>query len=120
MAYSLHHNQQFIYYDGRSCETVKALLRRDQHQLALSDREMLQQAECYKASDRAFIKETLDRNFESREDAVSTIKVFVEVEACSQFLCDIFVSLIQIVLSAYVIGSHSPTGRCRPAESGSF
>ena len=80
MAYSLKHNQQFIYYDRtlNNNDVVRELASRDHAQLMRSSRALLKNAECWKKQDRSFIETTLDRNFDSREDAVAAIKVFVE------------------------------------------
>ena len=80
MAYSLFHNQQLIYYDEPAGDDamVSELLLKDQQQLSLSSRKLLESASCWKATDRAFIEHTLRRSFDSPADAVDTIKVFVQ------------------------------------------
>ena len=50
----------------------------DQRQLGLGSEALLKAAECYKQEDAAFIFGVLDGNFDSRVDAVDTIKAFVE------------------------------------------
>ena len=57
---------------------MRRLLRRDKRQLRLPSKQLLENADCYKASDKRHILSVIDRNFDSRGDAVDTIKAFVE------------------------------------------
>ena len=83
MAYSLLFNSRIIYYSNpsRSAEgydEVIVLLRSDNEQLKRSPKDLLASADCFKASDKAFIYGVIDRNFESRADMVNTIKAFIQ------------------------------------------
>ena len=83
MAYSLLFNSRIIYYSNpsRSAEgydEVIALLRSDNDQLKRSPKDLLASADCFKASDKAFIYSVIDRNFDSRADMVNTIKAFIQ------------------------------------------
>ena len=83
MAYSLLFNSRIIYYSNpsRSAEgydEVVALLRSDNDQLRRSPKDLLASADCFKASDKAFIYSVIDRNFDSRSDMVNTIKAFIQ------------------------------------------
>ena len=83
MAYSLLFNSRIIYYSNpsRSAEgydEVVALLRSDNDQLRRSPKDLLASADCFKASDKAFIYSVIDRNFDSRADMVNTIKAFIQ------------------------------------------
>ena len=83
MAYSLLFNSRIIYYSNpsRSAEgydEVIALLRSDNDQLKRSPKDLLASADCFKASDKAFIYSVIDRNFDSRSDMVNTIKAFIQ------------------------------------------
>ena len=82
MAYSLLFNSRLIYYSNpsRTAEgysEVLKLLRSDNEQLQRTAKDLLASANCFKASDQAFIYSVIDRNFESREDMVNTIKAFI-------------------------------------------
>ena len=88
MAYSLLFNSRIIYYSNpsRSAEgydEVIALLRSDNDQLKRSPKDLLASADCFKASDKAFIYSVIDRNFDSRADMVNTIKAFIQSDAQS-------------------------------------
>ena len=83
MAYSLLFNSRIIYYSNpsRSAEgygEVIVLLRSDNEQLKRSPKDLLASADCFKASDKAFIYSVIDRNFDSRADMVNTIKAFIQ------------------------------------------
>jgi hypothetical protein len=80
MAYSLRHNKQLLYYNRAAGgnKVVRRLLRRDKRQLRLPSKQLLENADCYKATDKRHILSVIDRNFDSRGDAVDTIKAFVE------------------------------------------
>ena len=83
MAYSLLFNSRIIYYSNpsRSAEgydEVIALLGSDNDQLKRSPKDLLASADCFKASDKAFIYSVIDRNFDSRADMVNTIKAFIQ------------------------------------------
>ena len=83
MAYSLLFNSRIIYYSNpsRSAEgydEVIALLGSDNDQLKRSPADLLASADCFKASDKAFIYSVIDRNFDSRADMVNTIKAFIQ------------------------------------------
>ena len=54
-------------------------------QLKRSGKEMLANANCFKASDKAFIYSVIDRNFENREDMVNTIKAFIQSSSSEAF-----------------------------------
>ena len=83
MAYSLLFNSRIIYYSNpsRSAEGYDegiVLLRSDNEQLKRSPKDLLASADCFKASDKAFIYSVIDRNFDSRSDMVNTIKAFIQ------------------------------------------
>jgi hypothetical protein len=80
MAYSLRHNKQLLYYNRAAGgnKVVRRLLRRDKRQLRLPSKQLLENADCNKVSDKRHILSVIDRNFDSRGDAVDTIKAFVE------------------------------------------
>ena len=50
-------------------------IQEDNKQLMRSSTELLKNAKCSHLEDRMFIEKTLDKHFDSREDAVDTIKV---------------------------------------------
>ena len=80
MAYSLLHNSRLVYYSQTTQSTpnenhMRMLLIKDAEQMARKGQALLGNALCFKSEDKDFIYSVIDRNFDSREDMVNTIKV---------------------------------------------
>jgi hypothetical protein len=83
MAYSLLFNSHLIYYHSRvgqipSTGDMRKLLQMDEEQLALDAESLLANADCFSAKDKVFIYKVIDKNFDSQEDMVNTIKAFIQ------------------------------------------
>jgi hypothetical protein len=83
MAYSLLFNSRIIYYDtpagqGEATGVMLEMLQKDEEQLARNAKDLLANANCFSPKDKAFIYGVIDRNFDSRDDMVNTIKAFIK------------------------------------------
>ena len=54
------------------------LLRKDEIQLNRDAKDLLANANCFSLKDKGFIYSVIDKNFDSREDMVNTIKSFIK------------------------------------------
>ena len=86
MAYSLLHNSRLVYYSQTTQSTpnenhMRMLLIKDAEQMARGGLALLGNAQCFKNEDKDFIYSVIDRNFDSREDMVNTIKEFIRSSA---------------------------------------